>query len=59
MLAAVVTGLMRRKLPGLPMTLCRRLTLPARWFGSMPGGVLAAPAQKTDTEGGGEDGGGR
>ena len=45
MLAAVVAGLMRRKLPGLSLALRRRLTLPARWSGSMPGGVLAAPAQ--------------
>jgi hypothetical protein len=45
MLAAVVAGLMRRKLPDLPLALRRRLTLPARWSGSLPGGVLAAPAQ--------------
>jgi hypothetical protein len=45
MLAATVAGLMRRKLPDLPLALRRRVTLPARWSGSMPGGVLAAPAQ--------------
>ena len=45
MIAAVVAGLMRRKLPDLPRALRRRLTLPARWSGSMPGGLLAAPAQ--------------
>ena len=45
MIAAVVAGLMRTTLPELSLALCRRLTLPARWSGSMPGGVLVAPAQ--------------
>jgi hypothetical protein len=45
MIAAVVAGLMRTTLPELPLALRRRLTLPARWSGSMPEGVLAAPAQ--------------
>jgi hypothetical protein len=42
-----VAGLMRTTLPELPLALRRRLTLPARWSGSMPGGLLAAPAQFT------------
>jgi hypothetical protein len=45
MIAAVVAGLMRTTLPELPLALRRRPTLPARWSGSMPGGLLAAPAR--------------
>jgi hypothetical protein len=45
LLKATVAGLMRVKLSDLTLAQQRRLTLPARWSGSMPGGVLAAPAQ--------------
>ena len=65
MIAAVVAGLMRTKLPELPLALRRRLTLPARWSGSMPRGGIGAPCplyqwlyecRKATAGGGGEDG---
>lgn len=45
LLSAVVAGLMRKELSELPVALRRRLTLPARWSGSLPGGAVACFAQ--------------
>ena len=40
-----MAGMMRRRYQELSEAQQRRITLPMRWSGSLPGGAVAAPAQ--------------